>query len=332
MDELFEFELNDQVGHNGPAGSTNDSSTSIAPGEQNSSAPKQKHQQQQHRRFLSCRSMLLEEEDEDEEDDTLNLVQTTKLQSHLPHKIHILDDEDPDALFEPSMCDLDPCDEILPIPETGINTYGQVNICEKTVNPSMSLKTGTKDFELLRVLGKGGYGKVFQVKKGTGPDQGKVFAMKVLRKAKIVISQKDTAHTKAERNILESIKHPFIVDLIYAFQTCGKLYLILEYLPGGELFMHLEREGVFSEYTACFYLAEITMALEHLHKYGIVYRDLKPENILLDRDGHVKLTGFGLCKEALEDGETTHTMELWSTWHLKSCCDRDTQNRSIGGA
>lgn len=185
--------------------------------------------------------------------------------------------------------------------------FEQVHICEETVNPSNSLKTGTQDFELLRVLGKGGYGKVFQVKKGTGSDQGKIFAMKVLRKAKIVINQKDTAHTKAERNILESIKHPFIVDLIYAFQTGGKLYLILEYLPGGELFMHLEREGIFSEDTACFYLAEITLALEHLHSCGIIYRDLKPENILLDKDGHVKLTDFGLCKEALEDGETTHT-------------------------
>lgn len=185
--------------------------------------------------------------------------------------------------------------------------FEQVHICEETVNPSKSLKTGTRDFELLRVLGKGGYGKVFQVKKGTGSDQGKIFAMKVLRKAKIVINQKDTAHTKAERNILESIKHPFIVDLIYAFQTGGKLYLILEYLPGGELFMHLEREGIFSEETACFYLAEITLALEHLHSCGIIYRDLKPENILLDKDGHVKLTDFGLCKEALEDGETTHT-------------------------
>lgn len=175
------------------------------------------------------------------------------------------------------------------------------------VNPTQSQRTGVEDFELLRVLGKGGYGKVFQVKKGSGFDEGKIFAMKVLRKAKIVINQKDTAHTKAERSILESIKHPFIVDLVYAFQTGGKLYLILEYLPGGELFMHLEREGIFTEETACFYSAEIVLALEHLHSCGIVYRDLKPENILLDKDGHVKLTDFGLCKEALEDGETTNT-------------------------
>ncbi|XP_029372830.1 ribosomal protein S6 kinase beta-1 isoform X2 [Echeneis naucrates] len=125
--------------------------------------------------------------------------------------------------------------------------------------------------------------------------------------AMIVRNAKDTAHTKAERNILEEVKHPFIVDLIYAFQTGGKLYLILEYLSGGELFMQLEREGIFMEDTACFYLAEISMALGHLHQKGIIYRDLKPENIMLNSQGHVKLTDFGLCKESIHDGTVTHT-------------------------
>jgi len=164
-----------------------------------------------------------------------------------------------------------------------------------------------QDFELRKVLGKGGYGKVFQVRKLTGDDKGKIFAMKVLKKATIVRNSKDTAHTKAERNILEAVKHPFIVDLLYAFQTKGKLYLILEYLSGGELFMHLEREGIFMEDTACFYVAEITLALEHLHRQGIIYRDLKPENILLDSAGHVKLTDFGLCKESIDETTMTHT-------------------------
>jgi len=164
-----------------------------------------------------------------------------------------------------------------------------------------------QDFELRKVLGKGGYGKVFQVRKLTGDDKGKIFAMKVLKKATIVRNSKDTAHTKAERNILEAVKHPFIVDLLYAFQTKGKLYLILEYLSGGELFMHLEREGIFLEDTACFYVAEITLALEHLHRQGIIYRDLKPENILLDAQGHVKLTDFGLCKESIDEQTVTHT-------------------------
>lgn len=180
-----------------------------------------------------------------------------------------------------------------------------VQINQDTVNPKE--KIGPEDFELLKVLGKGGYGKVFQVKKVSGPDTNTIFAMKVLKKASIVRNQKDTAHTKAERNILEAVKHPFIVDLMYAFQTGGKLYLILEYLSGGELFMHLEREGIFMEDTACFYLAEIVVALEHLHNQGIIYRDLKPENILLNAEGHIKLTDFGLCKEAIYQTDVTHT-------------------------
>ncbi|NXU86125.1 KS6B2 kinase, partial [Xiphorhynchus elegans] len=125
--------------------------------------------------------------------------------------------------------------------------------------------------------------------------------------AKIACNAKDTAHTRAERNILEAVKHPFIVDLIYAFQTGGKLYLILECLSGGELFMQLEREGIFLEDTACFYLSEITLALGHLHSHGIIYRDLKPENIMLNSQGHIKLTDFGLCKESIHDGAVTHT-------------------------
>lgn len=179
-------------------------------------------------------------------------------------------------------------------------------LSEQTVNPPNE-RVGPQDFELLKVLGKGGYGKVFQVRKITGSDKGKIFAMKVLQKATIIRNQKDTAHTKAERNILEAVKSPFICDLLYAFQTGGKLYLILEYLSGGELFMHLEREGMFMEDTAAFYLSEIVVSLEHLHRQGIIYRDLKPENILLDGRGHVKLTDFGLCKEAIEGDQKTHT-------------------------
>jgi p70 ribosomal S6 kinase len=121
----------------------------------------------------------------------------------------------------------------------------ELTINETTVNPGC--KVGPVDFDLLKVLGKGGYGKVFQVKKTTGHDKHKLYAMKVLKKATIARNAKDTAHTKAERNILECIKNPFVVDLIYAFQTDGKLYLILEYLSGGELFMQLEREGIFME-------------------------------------------------------------------------------------
>ncbi|XP_035792293.1 ribosomal protein S6 kinase beta-2-like [Anopheles albimanus] len=181
-----------------------------------------------------------------------------------------------------------------------------IPLSEDIINPGR-IKLGPQDFELKKVLGKGGYGKVFQVRKTTGADANSFFAMKVLKKASIVRNQKDTAHTRAERNILEAVRHPFIVELVYAFQTGGKLYLILEYLSGGELFMHLEREGIFLEDTACFYLCEIILALEHLHNLGIIYRDLKPENVLLDAQGHVKLTDFGLCKEHIQEGIVTHT-------------------------
>ncbi|XP_037019657.1 ribosomal protein S6 kinase beta-1 isoform X5 [Hyaena hyaena] len=139
--------------------------------------------------------------------------------------------------------------------ELGMEHCEKFEISETSVNRGPE-KIRPECFELLRVLGKGGYGKVFQVRKVTGANTGKIFAMKVLKKAMIVRNAKDTAHTKAERNILEEVKHPFIVDLIYAFQTGGKLYLILEYLSGGELFMQLEREGIFMEDTAWPFLTQ----------------------------------------------------------------------------
>ncbi|CAH0604631.1 unnamed protein product [Chrysodeixis includens] len=214
-------------------------------------------------------------------------------------------DSDEDDIIEVDEVDYDPELHVNAIVEAeGSET---IQLSEDNVNPGLCKRLGPQDFELRKVLGKGGYGKVFQVRKCTGPDAGAHFAMKVLKKASIVRNQKDTAHTKAERNILEAVKHPFIVELVYAFQTGGKLYLILEYLSGGELFMHLEREGIFLEDTACFYLSEIILALEHLHSLGIIYRDLKPENVLLDAQGHVKLTDFGLCKEHIQEGIVTHT-------------------------
>ncbi|XP_053306296.1 ribosomal protein S6 kinase beta-2 [Spea bombifrons] len=162
-------------------------------------------------------------------------------------------------------------------------------------------------FQILRVLGKGSYGKVFQVRKVIGSNSGRIFAMKVLQKARLICQVKDTEHAIAERDILKSVRHPFIVDLMYAFQTQGKLYLILECLAGGELFSQLERESIFMEDTASFYLAEITLALGHLHSLGIIYRDLKPENIMLHAHGHIKLTDFGLCKESIHGDSVTHT-------------------------
>uniref|UniRef100_A0A665X7S5 Ribosomal protein S6 kinase n=1 Tax=Echeneis naucrates TaxID=173247 RepID=A0A665X7S5_ECHNA len=159
-------------------------------------------------------------------------------------------------------------------------------------------RVGIENFELLKVLGTGAYGKVFLVRKVSGHDAGKLYAMKVLKKATIVQKAKTAEHTRTERQVLEHIRQsPFLVTLHYAFQTDTKLHLILDYVNGGELFTHLVQRVRFKEQEVALYSGEIVLALEHLHKLGIVYRDLKLENILLDSHGHIVLTDFGLSKE-----------------------------------
>ncbi|KAB0405639.1 hypothetical protein E2I00_015212, partial [Balaenoptera physalus] len=159
-------------------------------------------------------------------------------------------------------------------------------------------KADPSQFELLKVLGQGSFGKVFLVKKISGSDARQLYAMKVLKKATLKV--RDRVRTKMERDILVEVNHPFIVKLHYAFQTEGKLYLILDFLRGGDLFTRLSKEVMFTEEDVKFYLAELALALDHLHSLGIIYRDLKPENILLDEEGHIKLTDFGLSKESID--------------------------------
>ncbi|KAI0686788.1 kinase-like domain-containing protein [Cytidiella melzeri] len=131
--------------------------------------------------------------------------------------------------------------------------------------------------------------------------------MKILSKREIV-AKKEVAHTIGERKILQrSLESPFLVGLKFSFQTDTDLYLVTDFKSGGELFWHLQKETRFSEERARFYIAELVLALEHLHKYDIVYRDLKPENILLDATGHVALCDFGLSKPDLRSDELTNT-------------------------
>ncbi|XP_070318127.1 ribosomal protein S6 kinase alpha-6 isoform X3 [Odocoileus virginianus] len=166
-------------------------------------------------------------------------------------------------------------------------------------------KADPAQFELLKVLGQGSFGKVFLVRKKTGPDAGQLYAMKVLKKASLKV--RDRIRTKMERDILVEVNHPFIVKLHYAFQTEGKLYLILDFLRGGDVFTRLSKEVLFTEEDVKFYLAELALALDHLHRLGIVYRDLKPENILLDEIGHIKLTDFGLSKESVDQEKKAYS-------------------------
>ncbi|RAW22626.1 hypothetical protein PC110_g20933 [Phytophthora cactorum] len=168
-----------------------------------------------------------------------------------------------------------------------------------------SNKVSLKQFDVLRMIGKGSFGKVLLVRK---KHSSQLFAVKILSKPAIVKKQQ-VEHTRTERRVLASVSHPFVVCLHYAFQTKDKLYFVLDYCPGGDLFFHLSRCGCFPEAMAKFYAAEIVLALIHLHEQGIVYRDLKPENIMLDVDGHVKLADFGLAKEGItSELNGTYTM------------------------
>nr|XP_023401813.1 serine/threonine-protein kinase Sgk3 [Loxodonta africana] len=172
------------------------------------------------------------------------------------------------------------------------------------LGPSGNPHAKPTDFDFLKVIGKGSFGKVLLAKRKL---DGKFYAVKVLQK-KVVLNRKEQKHIMAERNVLlKNVKHPFLVGLHYSFQTTEKLYFVLDFVNGGELFFHLQRERSFPEHRARFYAAEIASALGYLHSIKIVYRDLKPENILLDSVGHVVLTDFGLCKEGIAISDTTTT-------------------------
>lgn len=168
-------------------------------------------------------------------------------------------------------------------------------------NKQRSLKI--EDFELLKVVGKGSFGKVMQVMK---KDTQRIYALKTIRKQHI-ISRSEVTHTLAERSVLAQINNPFIVPLKFSFQSPEKLYLVLAFVNGGELFHHLQKEQRFDINRSRFYAAELLCALECLHGFGVIYRDLKPENILVDYVGHIALCDFGLCKLDMKDEDKTNT-------------------------
>lgn len=184
-----------------------------------------------------------------------------------------------------------------------------------------------ENFEFLKVLGKGTFGKVILCReKATGH----LYAIKILRK-EVIIRKDEVAHTLTENRVLRTTNHPFLIvrilrcisvlfhkfgiiftymkyffiaqSLKYSFQTADRLCFVMEYVNGGELFFHLRRSRVFGEDRTRFYGAEIISALGYLHSQGIIYRDLKLENLLLDKDGHIKIADFGLCKEDITYGK-----------------------------
>lgn len=169
-----------------------------------------------------------------------------------------------------------------------------------TDNSSMPLSdpSGWKltDFDTLETLGTGTFGRVKLCRhKATG----QFFAIKIMKKTDI-IRLKQVEHILSEKGVLSVVNHPFVVNLYKTFQDEHYLYMVLEYVCGGELFSHLRKVGKFPNDVAKFYAAEIILVIEYLHSKHIVYRDLKPENILLDTKGHVKITDFGFAKRVMD--------------------------------
>lgn len=167
--------------------------------------------------------------------------------------------------------------------------YNDQSIIHQRVNrPKLKLD----DFNISRTLGTGSFGRVHLIQSKVNA---RYYAMKVLKKTE-VIRLKQVEHTNNEKHILESVAHPFLVNMWGTFQDCNNLYMVMDYVPGGELFSVLRRSQRFPDHVAKFYAAEVILAIEYLHSKDMIYRDLKPENLLLDAQGHIKITDFGFAK------------------------------------
>uniref|UniRef100_A0A674NMX9 protein kinase C n=1 Tax=Takifugu rubripes TaxID=31033 RepID=A0A674NMX9_TAKRU len=175
---------------------------------------------------------------------------------------------------------------------------------EAKTDDSEALVLGLPDFELIRVIGRGSYAKVLLVRLKKNEQ---MYAMKVVKK-ELVHDDEDIDWVQTEKHVFEQASaNPFLVGLHSCFQTQSRLFLVIEYVKGGDLMFHMQRQRKLPEEHARFYAAEICIALNFLHEKGIIYRDLKLDNVLLDHEGHVKLTDYGMCKEGIQPGDTTST-------------------------
>ncbi|XP_073979021.1 serine/threonine-protein kinase Sgk2-like isoform X1 [Rhodnius prolixus] len=196
---------------------------------------------------------------------------------------------------DPKLMSLQEVKQFLKLDERQVNVEKTEEAEKVDLGPSERIYARPSDFEFLSVIGKGSFGKVFLAMHFKDK---KYYAVKVLSK-KLIMKRNEVRHIMSERNVLlKNLEHPFLVGLKFSFQTFDNLYFVLDYINGGDLYYHLQRETRFSEARARFYAAEITCAVGHLHSLGVIYRDLKPENILVDSDGHIMLTDFGLSKES----------------------------------
>lgn len=191
-------------------------------------------------------------------------------------------------------------------------------------------KMGVDDFELLTIIGRGAFG---EVKLCRAKSTGQVYAMKKLKKSEM-LSRGQVEHVRAERNLLAEVDSHCIVKLYYSFQDAEYLYLIMEYLPGGDMMTLLMRKDTLSEDVARFYIAQSVLAIESIHKHKYIHRDIKPDNLLLDKNGHMKLSDFGLCKPLdCTTLSTLHENEPINDENLRESMDIDgcSPDSKIGG-
>lgn len=203
-----------------------------------------------------------------------------------------------DSLDDPSNIALSPSDSMdVDSTEDGHTSPKPQRLLEDEKSRLQHAGVRLADFEVRGTLGTGTFGKVLLVRHRGSPHNGaqSYFAMKVLRKTEIV-RLRQVEHVNAERYILSRVQHPFVVDLFATFQDSLNVYMLMSYVPGGELFTHLRRAQRFTPDVTRFYLATIILALKYLHSFNIIYRDLKPENLLLDSRGYLHLTDFGFAK------------------------------------
>ncbi|KAK9469946.1 kinase-like domain-containing protein [Lipomyces arxii] len=183
-------------------------------------------------------------------------------------------------------------------------------------------KYSITDFEIKRTLGTGSFGRVHLVRSKYNR---LYYAMKVLKKAQVV-RMKQVEHTNDERRMLKLVDHPFLIRIWGTFQDSHNLFMVMDYVEGGELFSLLRRSQRFPNPVAKFYAAQVTLALEYLHSHDIIYRDLKPENILLDRKGHIRITDFGFAKEV---PDVTYTMCGTPDYIAPEVIARKAYNKSV---
>lgn len=170
------------------------------------------------------------------------------------------------------------------------------------------------DFDMITVIGKGAFGEVILVRH---LKNGNYYAMKKLRKADMMRKEQVT-HAWSERHVLVAADHPFVCQLCFSFQSKDFLYLVMEFLPGGDLMTLLIERDTLTEDDARFYVAEMIVAIDSVHKLGFIHRDIKPDNLLIDRDGHLKLSDFGLCKSFNVDMDAMPTSDAGGTSYAPS--------------